>query len=125
MKEIIQTAKAPAPIGPYSQAVKVGNVLYMSGQIALIPGTGDLNNTDINAEAHQVLKNIGEVLQAAGMNYENVVKTQIFLKNLDDFAIVNEIYGQYFVSHHPARDTVQVAKLPKDVKVEISCIAVK
>jgi 2-iminobutanoate/2-iminopropanoate deaminase len=123
MKEIIQTDKAPAPIGPYNQAVKAGDTLYVSGQIALDPASGQLLTQDLAQEAHQVMRNLQAVLQAAGMGFEHVVKSSIFLKNMDDFAQVNEIYGSYFRDQHPARETVEVSRLPKDVNVEISVIA--
>jgi 2-iminobutanoate/2-iminopropanoate deaminase len=123
MKEIIQTDKAPAPIGPYNQAVKAGGTLYVSGQIALDPASGQLLTQDLAQEAHQVMRNLQAVLQAAGMGFEHVVKSSIFLKNMDDFAQVNEIYGSYFRDQHPARETVEVSRLPKDVNVEISVIA--
>ena len=120
-KEIIFSEKAPAPIGPYSQAVLVNGTLYVSGQIALAEaGAGDKK-----AEAKQVMENIGHILTAAGLTYAHIVKSSIFLKNMDDFGLVNEIYGSYFDNNPPARETVQVAKLPKDVNVEISVIAVK
>ena len=120
-KEIIFSEKAPAPIGPYSQAVKVGNTLYVSGQIAF--EASQLGN--IKIEAGAVMENIGHILKAAGFGYENVVKSNIYLKDMNDFAIVNEVYGQFFTSEPPARETVQVARLPKDVNVEISVIAVE
>jgi len=120
-KEIIFSEKAPAPIGPYSQAVLVNDTLYVSGQIAL----KEAEVGDIKAEAKQVMENIGYILTAAGLTYTNIVKSSIFLKNMDDFGLVNEVYGAYFSSNPPARETVQVAKLPKDVNVEISVIAVK
>lgn len=120
-KKIIFSEKAPAPIGPYSQAVMVDNVLYVSGQIAFELSTSG----DLRAEANQVMENIGHILTAAGLTYANIVKSSIFLKNMDDFGIVNEVYGAYFESEPPARETVQVAKLPKDVNVEISVIAIK
>ena len=120
MKQIIFTEKAPAAIGPYCQAVLAGNTLYVSGQIALdIAATGD-----IRAEATKIMENIGHILTEAGMDYSNIVKSSIFLKNMDDFAVINEVYGGYFSSTPPARETVQVARLPKDVNVEISVIAV-
>jgi 2-iminobutanoate/2-iminopropanoate deaminase len=120
MKKIIFTEKAPAAIGPYSQAVLAGNTLYVSGQIALeIAATGD-----VRAEAVRIMENIGHILAEAGMDYSNIVKSSIFLKNMDDFAIINEVYGSYFSANPPARETVQVARLPKDVNVEISVIAV-
>lgn len=120
-KKIIFTEKAPAAIGPYSQAVLAGNTLYVSGQIAL-----DLAPLgDIKAETQRIMENLGHILTEAGMDYTNVVKSSIFLKNMDDFAIVNEVYGSFYLENPPARETVQVAKLPKDVNVEISVIAVK
>ena len=126
MKTIIQTPKAPAPIGPYNQAILVDNTLYASGQIALDPKTMELVNRDIETETIQVMKNLSEVLKAAGMDFANLVKTTIFLYDMGDFAAVNEIYGSYF-NHEiaPARETVQVAALPKNVRVEISVIAVR
>ena len=120
-KEIIFSEKAPAPIGPYSQAVKANGVLYVSGQIALELATGG----DVQAEARKVMENIRHILQAAGLDYSNIVKSSIFLKNMDDFAAINEVYGSFFTSEPPARETVQVARLPKDVNVEISVIAVE
>lgn len=125
MKKIINTNSAPAPIGPYSQAVLAGNTLYVSGQIAIDPFDGSLVTINVIREANQVMTNIGEVLKAAGMDYSNIVKSTIFLKDLNDFATVNEVYGNYFKGNFPARETVQVSKLPKDVNVEISVIAVK
>jgi 2-iminobutanoate/2-iminopropanoate deaminase len=121
MKKIIYTNNAPAPIGPYSQAVLAGNTLYVSGQIAaeLAP------SNDLKAETQKVMENIGNILTEAGMTYENIVKSSIFLKNMNDFGLINEIYGAYFTAMPPARETVQVARLPKDVNVEISVIAVK
>lgn len=120
-KEIIYTTMAPAPIGPYSQAVRVGETLYVSGQVAIdlaVAGVG------VEEETRQIMLNIGEILQAAGMHYHNIVKTSIFLKDMNDFALVNEVYGHFFTEHYPARETIEVARLPKDVNVEISCIAV-
>ncbi len=124
MKSIIHTKNAPAPIGPYSQAVKVGNILYASGQIAIDPSTGNMVMDNIQAETHQVMKNILALLKEAGMEYQNIVKTSIFLKDMNQFAAVNEIYGSYFTSDFPARETVEVSRLPKDVNVEISVIAI-
>ena len=119
-KKIIFTDKAPAAIGPYSQAILSGNTLYVSGQIAI-----DLAPLgDVGQETKKILENLGHILNEAQMNYSNVVKTSIFLKNMDDFQIVNEVYGSYFNENPPARETIQVAKLPKDVNVEISVIAV-
>lgn len=125
MKKIIFTDKAPAPIGPYSQAVLSGNTLYTSGQIALDPQTGELVIGDIETETKQVMENMKAVLDAAGMNFENVIKTTIFISDMNDFAKINVVYGAYFNEKTaPARETVQVAKLPKNVNVEISMIAV-
>lgn len=125
MKKIIFTDKAPAPIGPYSQAVLSGNTLYTSGQIALDPQTGELVIGDIETETKQVMENMKAVLDAAGMNFEHVIKTTIFISDMNDFAKINGVYGAYFNEKTaPARETVQVAKLPKNVNVEISMIAV-
>lgn len=124
-KKIIRTSAAPAPIGPYSQAVQAGNTLYVSGQIPLDPTTGNLVSSTIEAETEMVMRNIEAVLQEAGYSFGNVVKSSIFIKDMDQFAQINEVYGQYFPSNPPARETVQVARLPKDVRVEISVIAVK
>ncbi|RWX01467.1 RidA family protein [Flavobacterium cerinum] len=125
MKKIIFTDKAPAPIGPYSQAVLSGNTLYTSGQIALDPQTGELVIGDIETETKQVMENMKAVLDAAGMNFENVIKTTIFISDMNDFVKINGVYGAYFNEKTaPARETVQVAKLPKNVNVEISMIAV-
>lgn len=120
-KKIIFSPLAPAPIGPYSQAVMIQDTLYVSGQIAVEQAISG----DISAEANQVLTYIGHILTEAGLTYSDVVKASIFLKNMDDFAVVNDVYGRYFTENPPARETVQVAKLPKDVRVEISVIAVK
>ncbi|EMS32848.1 Endoribonuclease L-PSP [Mariniradius saccharolyticus AK6] len=125
MKEIIFSKEAPAPIGPYSQAVKAGNTLYVSGQIALDPATGELIIENITEETHAVMKNLEAVLRAAGYGFGDVVKCSIFIKNMDQFATINEAYGQYFKTNPPARETVEVSRLPKNVNVEISCIAVK
>jgi 2-iminobutanoate/2-iminopropanoate deaminase len=122
--KIINTDNAPAPIGPYNQAVKAGNLLFLSGQVALIPGTGELANKDIIEESHQVMNNLKAVLAEAGLNFSHVVKTTIFLSSMDLFAEVNEIYGKYFESNYPARETVAVKTLPKNANVEISMIAV-
>jgi 2-iminobutanoate/2-iminopropanoate deaminase len=124
-KKIVETEKAPKPIGPYSQAVWCGDMLYLSGQIAINPETGDLVLDTITAETQQVMENIKAVLNAANLRMGNIIKTTIFLKNMDDFTAVNEVYGKFFTSDFPARETVQVAKLPKDVNVEISVIASK
>lgn len=126
MKKIITTDKAPAPIGPYSQAILSGNTLYTSGQIALDPVTGELVLDDIKTETKQVMDNMKAVLEAEGMTFENVVKTSIFIADMNDFIAINEVYGSYFNNETaPARETVQVACLPKNVNVEISMIAIK
>lgn len=126
MKKIIFTDKAPAPIGPYNQAVLVGNTLYTSGQIALHPETMELVLTDIETETKQVMENMKAVLEAADMTFENVVKTTIFIMDMNDFARINTVYGSYFDEKTaPARETVQVAGLPKGVNVEISMTAIK
>ena len=124
MKRIINTSNAPQPIGPYSQAVLVGNSLYLSGQIAIHPESGELLIDNLETETHQVMKNLAAVLKAAGSSFGDVVKTGIFLKSMNDFPKVNEIYSTYFQSDFPARETVEVAGLPKGVNVEISMIAV-
>ncbi len=124
MKQIIQTDKAPAPIGPYSQAAKVGNLIFFSGQIAIDPADGTLKTGDLETETRQVMDNIGAILSSQGLDFSHIVKSSIFLKNMDDFAQINEIYGSYFSSDFPARETVEVARLPKDVNVEISVIVV-
>jgi 2-iminobutanoate/2-iminopropanoate deaminase len=124
MKKIIFTEKAPAPIGPYNQAVLKGNTLYTSGQIALNPATGELVTGNITAETTQVMENMKAVLEAAGMTFENVVKTSIFIMDMNDFGAINTVYGSYFDEKTaPARETVQVAGLPKNVNVEIAMIA--
>ena len=126
MKKIIYTEKAPAPIGPYNQAVLVDNTLYTSGQIALNPATMELVLDDIETETKQVMENMKAVLAAADMTFENVIKTTIFIMNMGDFARINTVYGSYFdEATAPARETVQVACLPKNVNIEISMIAVK
>jgi 2-iminobutanoate/2-iminopropanoate deaminase len=125
MKKIIYTSNAPEPIGPYSQAVLINDTLYVSGQIAINPTNNLLIVSSIREETKQVLDNLTQVLIAAEMNLSNVVKTSIFLKSMDDFALVNQIYGEYFTIDFPARETVAVRTLPKDVNVEISAIAIK
>ena len=125
MKSILETSEAPAPIGPYSQAVLSGNTLYTSGQIAINPKSGDLILDSIEEETHQVMKNLKAVLSEAEMTFDHVIKSSIFISDMDNFGRINEIYGQYFTSDFPARETVEVARLPKDVNVEISMIAVK
>jgi 2-iminobutanoate/2-iminopropanoate deaminase len=125
MKTVIFTENAPAPIGPYNQAVLKGDTLYTSGQIAINPKTGELVTATIEAETQQVMENMKAVLEAAGMTFENVVKTTIFIMNMNDFAAINKVYGSYFNEKTaPARETVQVACLPKNLNVEISMIAV-
>ncbi len=123
-KKIINTSKAPYPIGPYNQAIKAGNMLFISGQVALKPGTSDLANADIIEETHQVMKNLKAVLSEAKMDFSDVVKTTIFLSDMELFVQVNEIYGKYFEGDFPARETVAVKGLPKNANVEISMIAV-
>lgn len=125
-KQIVYTENAPAPIGPYSQAVQAGGFLFVSGQIA---GDVAAAGGDIQAETHKVMENIGAILQAAGKDYSNVVKATIFVKDLNNFGVINQTYGSFFTSesgvpYHPARETVEVSRLPKDVNVEISIIAV-
>ena len=122
-KTIFQTKDAPAAIGPYSQAVKTGNLLFVSGQIPMDPETGTVIIGGVEAATHRVMKNIEAILTAAGGNFNNVVKTTIFLKSMDDFAKVNAVYASYFTDNFPARETVEVSKLPKDVEIEISVIA--
>lgn len=125
MKKAITIPGAPAPIGPYSQAIQKNDTLYVSGQIPLDPFTGKLVVNTIQDSTHQVLKNITALLEAADMSLDNIVKCSIFLKSMDDFAAMNDVYASYFVNTPPARETVQVAKLPLDVPIEISCIAIK
>ena len=125
MKKIIKTENAPAPIGPYNQAVFASNTLYISGQIAIDPKTGMIVDKSLVEETHQVMKNLNAILEAAGLTFKNVVKTSIFLSDMDFFLIVNEIYSQYFDEDFPARETLAVKTLPKNVNVEISAIAVK
>ena len=122
-KQIINTADAPAPIGPYNQSVKAGNLLFISGQIALVPGTGELLMATVEEETHQVMKNLQAILKEAGTGFDAVAKTTIFLSDMSLFAQVNEVYGSYFSADFPARETVAVKGLPKGVNVEISMIA--
>lgn len=124
-KSIIYTSKAPEPIGPYSQAVLVNNTLYVSGQIALDPSTGQLMTLTIEKETQQIMVNLRSILEAAGMNFSHVVKCSIFLTDMKNFPLVNTVYGEFFQDNPPARETVEVSKLPKDAHVEISCVAVK
>ena len=123
MKKTINTSDAPAPIGPYSQAVLANGNLYLSGQIALDPDTGELITNNIVDETHQVMKNIQAIINAAGLNMGQIIKCSIFIANMDDFAEINEVYGTYFNNDPPARETVEVSRLPKNVNVEISVIA--
>lgn len=122
-KQIINTTNAPAPIGPYSQAVRAAGLLFISGQIAINPGTSDLVTGSIQEETEMVMQNLKAILETAGLGFANVIKTTIFLKDMDLFAPVNEIYGKFFEADFPARETVAVKGLPKDVNVEISMIA--
>ncbi len=124
-KKIIVTNNAPAPIGPYNQAVQYGDMLFISGQIALDPATGNLVQDDIQAETRQVMANLQAILAEAGMTFSNVIKSSIFLMDMGQFAKVNEVYGSYFAENAPARETVQVSGLPKGVNVEVSMIAGK
>jgi 2-iminobutanoate/2-iminopropanoate deaminase len=125
MKKVILTKNAPAPIGPYSQAVMMGNTLYCSGQIPIDPANGQVFTGDIKGQAELVMKNIEAVLSEAGLGFQHVVKTTIFLTSMSDFTSVNEIYGKYFVELPPARSTIAVAGLPKGVNVEIEVLAIK
>jgi 2-iminobutanoate/2-iminopropanoate deaminase len=124
-KSVVHSASAPDPIGPYSQAIQAGNMLFVSGQIAIRQQSGQMITAGIEEETEQVMQNIGAVLQAAGMNFSNVVKCTIFLQDIADFPKVNAVYGKYFPTAPPARETVEVSRLPKEANVEISCIAVK
>jgi 2-iminobutanoate/2-iminopropanoate deaminase len=123
-KEIINTEKAPAALGPYSQAIKAGNTIYVSGQIPLIPETMEIISDDVQEQTKQSLENVKAVLEAAGATLNDVVKASVFIKDMNDFAKINEIYATYFTENKPARACVEVARLPKDVKVEIEVIAV-
>ncbi len=123
MKEIIATENAPGAIGPYSQAVKAGNMVFCSGQIPIDVATGEFVSDDVAEQTRQVLKNLSAVLEAAGTSLNNVVKTTVFLADMNDFAAMNEIYAEFFSENKPARATVQAARLPKDARVEIECIA--
>jgi 2-iminobutanoate/2-iminopropanoate deaminase len=124
MKKVIVSKNAAAPIGPYNQAILAGNTLYVSGQIALDPVSGNMVNADIVTETHQVMKSLKAILEEAGADFTKVVKCSIFVKDLNNFATINKVYGEYFVTDAPARETVEVSRLPKDANVEISCIAV-
>lgn len=124
-KTIINTPGAPAPIGPYNQAILAGNMLFISGQVCIDPASGQLKNRDLQEETHQVMHNLKAILQKAGFTFNDVVKTTIFITDMNRFSEINEIYGKYFDSSFPARETVQVSALPKFVNVEISMIAAK
>lgn len=124
-KKVITTGSAPAPIGPYNQAILAGDLLFISGQICIDPASGELKNKDIQEETHQVMHNLKAILQQAEMDFNNVVKTTIFITDMNQFGLVNEAYGKYFSGDFPARETVQVSALPKFVNVEISMVAVK
>jgi len=123
MKEIIKTDNAPQAIGPYSQAVKCGNLLFVSGQIAIDPSTGDMIEGSITDKFNRTMDNIKAILEAAGMGLKDVVKVTVFFKDISDFATVNKAYANYFTSDYPAREAVEVARLPKDADIEVSCIA--
>jgi len=122
-KQIVNTSSAPAPIGPYNQAILSGNMLFISGQVCIDPSSGELKNKDVQEETHQVMHNLKAILAQAGMTFNNVVKTTIFLTDMNRFSEINEVYGKYFEGNFPARETVQVSALPKFVNIEISMIA--
>ena len=124
MSEVVSTEKAPGAIGPYSQAIKANGMVFCSGQIPIDPATGNFVSEDVSDQTVQVFKNLTAVLDAAGSGLDKVVKTTVFLADMNDFAAMNEVYGQYFVENKPARATVQAARLPRDAKVEIECIAI-
>ncbi len=124
-KSIVRSSDAPEPIGPYSQAVWAGNTLYISGQIALNPASGQVVGDNVEEETHQVMQNIAAILKQAGLGFDNLVKCSIFVSDLNNFNLINQVYGSYLGTEPPARETVEVRRLPKDVKVEISCIAIK
>jgi len=123
MRDVILTDRGPKPIGPYSQAIRANGFLYVSGQVALDPKTGEMPGADIKLQTHRALENVKGILEAAGSNLHHVVKTTVFLQDMNDFAAMNEVYAKYFTSAAPARSTVQVARLPKDALVEIEVIA--
>lgn len=125
LKSVVYSENAPEPIGPYSQAIQTGNMLFVSGQIAIQKSTGQFILGNIEDETIQVMTNIGDILTAAGMDFSNVVKSSIFMKDMNNFPKINEVYGRYFKDNAPARESIEVSRLPKDVNVEISCIAVK
>ena len=124
MKQIIQTNNAPQAIGPYSQAVTANGTLYVSGQIPVVPATGAIVSDKVEDQARQVMENVKAVVEAAGLTLDNVVKTTVFIKNMDDFAVINGIYSEYFKENCPARACVEVARMPKDVLIEMEAIAV-
>jgi 2-iminobutanoate/2-iminopropanoate deaminase len=124
MKRAISSPDAPKAIGPYSQAVRAGQLLFVSGQVPLDPATGQIVDGDIAAQTHRVFQNLGAVLKAGGRSFADVVRTTVFLADMNDFAVVNDVYGKYFSEPYPARATVQVARLPKDARVEIDVIAI-
>jgi 2-iminobutanoate/2-iminopropanoate deaminase len=123
VREAVSTSSAPPAIGPYSQAIKAGGLLFVSGQIALDPATGKMIDGDVSAQARQVFHNLGEILKAAGASFDHVVRTTVYLADMNDFPVVNEIYATYFNAPAPARATVQAARLPRDARVEIDLIA--
>jgi 2-iminobutanoate/2-iminopropanoate deaminase len=123
--EIIKTSEAPAPIGPYNQAVVHGDMVYISGQVALNPESGAMENANLAEETHRVMRNLGAVLKAAGSSYDQLIKCSIFILDMNEFKTINEVYGSFFKDHHPARETVEVSKLPAGARVEISAIAVR
>jgi 2-iminobutanoate/2-iminopropanoate deaminase len=123
VRQAISTSSAPAAIGPYSQAIRAGSLLFVSGQIAIDPATGKMIDGDLAAQTHRVMKNLGAILEAAGASYANVVRTTVYLADMNDFPAMNEIYGTYFPSPAPARATIQAARLPRDARVEIDLIA--
>lgn len=123
MRQAVSSPAAPKAIGPYSQAIRAGSLLFLSGQVPIDPATGNIVEGDIAAQTHRVFQNLGEVLKAGGASFDQVVRTTVYLKDMNDFAVVNEVYGTYFSSPAPARATVQVARLPKDARVEIDLIA--
>jgi len=125
LKSVVYSENAPEPIGPYSQAIQTGHMLFVSGQIAIQKSTGQFITGNIEDETIQVMTNIGDILTAAGMDFSNVVKSSIFMKDMNNFPKINEVYGRYFKDKAPARESIEVSRLPKDVNVEISCIAVK
>lgn len=125
MKKIISTNEAPQPIGPYSQAVLANDMLFISGQIPIVPPTGNIVSIDIEAQTNQVMKNIHAILLKAGMDFDNVVKSTLYIADMGQYRIINEVYGSYFTGSPPARETVEVSRLPRDVGIELSVIAVK